>query len=230
MPTAGENPQPEPSVPAPINPALADKLQAASAELAAAAPQLSALAVNMPTFGRFALKPRTIDARRLTETNAREISNWVAMKGGRCDITRDNASAKTTLSVGGQLGPRSPVSIGEWILCPKPGEFYAMSNGAFLASHEIVTFEEADKRRPLTEAELAEIKTNKELRRDLDAQLQKLRALKPSRERSISITKLQESILWLGMDLKRLNDERPYPSSYDPTSSKIEPTADGLKL
>jgi hypothetical protein len=32
------------------------------------------------------------------------------------------------------------------------------------------------------------------------------------------------------MDLKRLNQPNPYPESKDPTSIKIEPTADGLKL
>lgn len=76
----------------------------------------------------------------------------------------------------------------------------------------------------------AGIIADKEIRRDLDAQLQKLKALPPSRERSLSITKIQEAIMWLGMDLKRLNDTRPYPSSYDPSNTKVEPTADGLKL
>lgn len=57
-----------------------------------------------------------------------------------------------------------------------------------------------------------------------------------SRERSIAITKLQEAIMWLGMDLKAINEEtpgaspNPYPQSYNPESSVIEPTADGLKL
>ena len=76
----------------------------------------------------------------------------------------------------------------------------------------------------------AQVIADKELRRDLDAQLQKLKALPPSRERSLSVTKIQEAIMWLGMDLKRLNDTRPYPSSYDPSTTKVEPTADGLKL
>lgn len=71
---------------------------------------------------------------------------------------------------------------------------------------------------------------DKELRRDLDTQLQKLKGLPASRERALSITKIQEAIMWLGMDLKRLNDTRPYPSSYDPSTTKVEPTADGLKL
>lgn len=76
----------------------------------------------------------------------------------------------------------------------------------------------------------AQVIADKELRRDLDAQLQKLKSLPGSRERSLSITKIQEAIMWLGMDLKRLNDTRPYPSSYDPSNTKVEPTADGLKL
>lgn len=75
-----------------------------------------------------------------------------------------------------------------------------------------------------------EVLRDKELRRDLDAQLQKLKSLPPSRERALSITKLQEAIMWLGMDLKRLNETNPYPSSYDPSSPRVEPTADGLKL
>lgn len=129
----------------------------------------------------------------------------------------------------------------------------------------------------------------KELRRDLDAQLQKLRGLPASRERSLCVTKLQEAIMWLGMDLKRLaslrpdpvaptktirelareayhrygavtefknfkgdpmpefdalpptivraweasvsaDNGRPYPLSYDPSTTKVDATAEGLKL
>ena len=43
--------------------------------------------------------------------------------------------------------------------------------------------------------------------------------------------------MWLGMDLKAINEENPspetanpYPQSYNPASPVIEPTADGLKL
>lgn len=81
-----------------------------------------------------------------------------------------------------------------------------------------------------------EIIANKELRRDIDAQIQKVKALPPSRERSITITKLQEAVMWLGMDLKRINDatpgalENPYPNSKDPSNTVIDKTADGLKL
>lgn len=96
----------------------------------------------------------------------------------------------------------------------------------------------------------------KTFRRDIDGIIQRIRNVttldpnnqgpdgKPaqpigyraSRERSIAITKLQEAVMWLGMDLKALAEENPgllanpYPSSKDPSSPKIEPTADGLKL
>ena len=75
-----------------------------------------------------------------------------------------------------------------------------------------------------------EVVSNKELRRDIDAQIQKVKQLPPSRERSITVTKLQEAVMWLGMDLKRLNEPNPYPNSKDPSNTKIEPTADNLKL
>lgn len=81
-----------------------------------------------------------------------------------------------------------------------------------------------------------EIVENKQLRKDTDAIIQRVKAMPPSRERSLTITKLQEGVMWLGMDLKRINEsnpgtvENPYPNSKDPSNTKIEPTADGLKL
>lgn len=63
---------------------------------------------------------------------------------------------------------------------------------------------------------------DKELRRDIDAIIQRLRdGITPvptgvlgaqpegrsSRERSLAVTKLQEAVMWLGMDLKSINDE-----------------------
>lgn len=87
----------------------------------------------------------------------------------------------------------------------------------------------------LTMTTQSEIIADKELRRDIDAHIQKVKALPPSRERSLTITKLQEAVMWLGMDLKRINETtgegaNPYPNSKDPSNIKIEPTADGLKL
>lgn len=79
--------------------------------------------------------------------------------------------------------------------------------------------------------DLDEIVANKALRKTIDAIIQEVKDLPASRERSLAITKLQEAVMWLGMDLKRLGTPNPYPSSKDPsTGSKIEPTADGLKL
>lgn len=81
-----------------------------------------------------------------------------------------------------------------------------------------------------------EIVADKELRRDIDAIIQKAKGLPPTRERSLTVTKLQEAVMWLGMDLKRINEidpaaaPNPYPNSKDPSNLKIEPTADGLKL
>jgi len=77
----------------------------------------------------------------------------------------------------------------------------------------------------------------KELRKDLDATLQKMKCDFYSPERENAKKKLQESIMWLGMELKaiseahpRINNPNPYPDSYDPSNTKIAPTADGLKL
>lgn len=76
----------------------------------------------------------------------------------------------------------------------------------------------------------------KELRRDIDVQIQNTKSLPTSRERALTITKLQEAVMWLGMDLKRINEEtpgaspNPYPNSKDPSNLKIEPTADNLRL
>jgi len=76
-----------------------------------------------------------------------------------------------------------------------------------------------------------EVVENKRLRLEIDAKIQEVKDLPASRERSLCITKLQEAVMWLGMDLKRLGTDNPYPSSKDPaTGTVIEPTADGLKL
>jgi hypothetical protein len=102
-----------------------------------------------------------------------------------------------------------------------------------------------------------QIKDTKQARKDLDGVLQALKTnstlpkdgptddhgkpvpfigYRSSRERSLAITKIQEAIMWLGMDLKAINEENPgaspnpYPQSYNPDSPAIEPTADGLKL
>lgn len=76
-----------------------------------------------------------------------------------------------------------------------------------------------------------EIPKVKQLRKDIDNVIQRVKALDGCREVSICITKLQEAVMWLGMDLKRIGDVNPYPNSKDPsTGTKIDPTADNLKF
>jgi hypothetical protein len=77
-----------------------------------------------------------------------------------------------------------------------------------------------------------DIKETKQFRVDLDAVLQRIKGNVSggSRERSLAITKLQEAIMWLGMDLKAKNEPTPYPNSYKPENALVDPTAQGLKL
>lgn len=101
------------------------------------------------------------------------------------------------------------------------------------------------------------VRISKELRVELDSTLQKLKQAngeivlkveagaavpdlkdiqRKSRERALAITKIQEAIMWLGMDLKGLkeaglsDEPNPYPESYNPASGEVAPTAQGLKL
>ena len=75
-----------------------------------------------------------------------------------------------------------------------------------------------------------EVSNTKQLRKDIDEVLQWVKCLNQSRETSLAITKLQEAVMWLGMNLKRLGAINPYPESKNPESTRVEPTADGLKL
>lgn len=74
-----------------------------------------------------------------------------------------------------------------------------------------------------------EIIAIKQKRKDIDSIIDEIRNLSPCRETSICITKLQEAVMWLGMDLKRFNEPNPYPNSKDPnTGIVIDLTADDL--
>lgn len=81
------------------------------------------------------------------------------------------------------------------------------------------------------------IKMVKQLRVDLDKQLQVAKILLEtvtSREEyealQNSVTRLKEAIMWNGMALKALGAKNPYPNSYNPDNTVVEPTADGLTL
>lgn len=75
-----------------------------------------------------------------------------------------------------------------------------------------------------------EIANTKQLRKDIDEVLQRVKNLEFRYETANAISKLQEGVMWLGMYLKYLGEIDPYPESRNPDSQRIEPTADGLKL
>ena len=75
----------------------------------------------------------------------------------------------------------------------------------------------------------------KQLRKDIDCDIQRVKELNRSCETALVITKLQEAVMWLGMELKRIGEQtglttNPYPDSKNPSNTIINPTADGLKL
>lgn len=75
-----------------------------------------------------------------------------------------------------------------------------------------------------------EVMANKRLRQEIDVKIQEVKELPCSRERSL-YNKVARSryVAWNGFE--KIRDPNPYPSSKDPsTGTKIEPTADGLKL
>ena len=95
--------------------------------------------------------------------------------------------------------------------------------------------EEHQASRDMTPEEVKEatIKFDKEWRVELDGVLQRMKnnsGLRSSRERSLAATKLEECIMWLGMDLKAIGTPNPYPNSYKPENNIVDPTSDGLKL
>jgi hypothetical protein len=76
-----------------------------------------------------------------------------------------------------------------------------------------------------------EIRFTKLCRQEIDVIIQAIKGSKrKSAERSTAIRKATEAVMWLGMDLKDIGTENPYPESKNPANTKIEPTADGLKL
>lgn len=77
---------------------------------------------------------------------------------------------------------------------------------------------------------IREVLNTKQIRKNIDEVIQQVKCLDSSRETSLAITKLQEAVMWLGMNLKRLGEANPYPESYNPKNTEIAPTADGLKL
>jgi len=50
------------------------------------------------------------------------------------------------------------------------------------------------------------------------------------RHHQLSIHHLEDCIMRQGMVLKSIGTPTPYPNSYDPSNTIVEPTADGLKM
>jgi hypothetical protein len=125
---------------------------------------------------------------------------------------------------------------GDWIIRGIKGEFYPCKPDIFAATYD------AERDFSGSNTEIA-IRDTKQFRKDLDGVLSELKqAASPqfnpnapdslayppgyrhSSERANAIMKIQEAIMWLGMDLKAINEEEPgaspnpYPQSYNPDS------------
>lgn len=89
---------------------------------------------------------------------------------------------------------------------------------------------EATQQSPVEER-ICKVKT---FRKELDAVLTEIKRVDPSRNVALSITHLEDSIMRLGMELKAIGEanptfvKNPYPDSYKPENTNIQPTADGL--
>lgn len=86
-----------------------------------------------------------------------------------------------------------------------------------------------NRQRVTDEGRVAGIILDKTCRRDLDEILQNLKDAPVSYERVSAITRLHETIMWLGLDLKRLGEADPYPTSRDPSSPVVHPSSEGLR-
>ena len=64
-----------------------------------------------------------------------------------------------------------------------------------------------------------------------DELVQSVKELNPSHEVNNATDKFLEGIMWLGMELKRVGNENPYPHSKDAgTGDIVDKTADGMKM
>ena len=76
-----------------------------------------------------------------------------------------------------------------------------------------------------------EIPKVKQLRKDIDGVIQRVKSLDDCREVSICITKLQEAVMWLGMDLKRIENINSCPNTKDSSKgTNINHNSNNLKF
>ena len=76
--------------------------------------------------------------------------------------------------------------------------------------------------------EESEIIMSKQIRVDIDDIIRRIDNMKSCRETSLVKTKLQEAIMWMGMNLKRLGNPNPYPNGRDINNEKVDKTANNL--
>lgn len=70
----------------------------------------------------------------------------------------------------------------------------------------------------------------KQLRKDLDDIIQKLRAQPCCEEVQHARHYATNTLMWLGMNLKRLGNPNPYPNSRDTSNAIVDKTDAGLKI
>jgi hypothetical protein len=68
--------------------------------------------------------------------------------------------------------------------------------------------------------------TIRQFRLNIDAMINSVQLINPSREVSLAYTNLQRAKNWLGLALKELGAPNPYPESMDVHSKAIEPQAE----
>ena len=73
-----------------------------------------------------------------------------------------------------------------------------------------------------------EIIISKQIRVDVDDIIRRVKNMPVSAESHMSLIKLQEAVMWMGMNLKRLGNPNPYPNSKNTNNTKVDKTADGL--
>lgn len=69
---------------------------------------------------------------------------------------------------------------------------------------------------------------SKQVRIDVDDIIRRVDNMETSHETSLVKIKLQEAIMWMGMNLKRLGNPNPYPNSRNTNNEKVDKTADNL--
>lgn len=178
-------------------------------------------------------KTHHVDAIQWKGDNLHEITVFL-------DDPDDRIICENPLTIKYSGGARKELAVGDYIGAVINTSYAIHSREYFETLYrpaEINTYPDEPNlmQREYTREELNKfaIADSKRFRVSLDKVLQQVKNSGPeriSRERSIAITKIQEAIMWLGMDLKDLGNENPYPNSFNPDNTIVDKTADNLIL